>query len=319
MYRYLYDMLDAMLTPDDLLLVLAIAEEGSVSAAAERLTTSQPAVSRTLGELERRLGAKLFERLPRGMAPTPAGQAIAEHGRAVMAVTQRAQRELAAAVQSGERELLIGIVPQISVVPVVRALASLRRLDHPVRVEAQVGSAESLLAALRAGQLDLLIGPAQPDDADIAATPLFEDQPVIVAGAGHPLARAGGEIEVTDLATYPWVMPPDGDAVTSRLRALFQDRGLAAPRPAVVTSDIPLRTSLVLTSDFLTVLPHDVSLIVMNTTPVRILPIAVPGPHSSVSALRRRDLPVRPEATYLVDSLKAELKLIGIVPPGQRS
>ena len=306
-----------MLTSEELLLVLAIAEEGSVSAAAERLATSQPALSRALGELERRLGVRLFERLPRGMAPTAAGAAAAENGRAVLAVTRRAQRELEAVRTFESRELVVGIVPQIGIVPVARALASLRLLEHPVRAEARVGPADVMLAALRAGELDVLIGPAWPLDADLAATPLFEDRWSLVVRAGHPLLGQAS-VDAARLAEYSWVLPPESDHVVAKVRGMFQDAGIDPPRAAIVTSDVPLRTSLVVTSDFISVLPHDVALMAMNTAPLRLLPVELTGPYGYVSALQRRDMPERDEARFLLARLADELKVMGIETPGGR-
>lgn len=305
-----------MLTSQDLLLVLAIADEGSVSAAAERLTTSQPALSRTLGELERRLGAKLFDRHPRGMTPTPAGAALADHGRAVLAVNQRAQREFDVRISTGATELLIGVVPQLSVVPIARALAAVQKTDPATRVSVRVGTASELVPDLRSGALDLLIGPS-PLDLDFLATPLFEERPVLFIRRAHPLLTEGRGDDIAALAAYPIVAPPAGDPAATRLRALFQNAGLDAPEPAIATTDVPLTANIALESDFIAVLPHDVALFAVTTGRAAVLPITLPGPQSLIWALQRRDLPHRPHVHQLLTALKTELHRIGIQPaPG---
>lgn len=302
-----------MLTSQDLLVVLAIAEERSVSAAAERLTTSQPALSRTLGDLERRLGTKLFDRHPRGMTPTPVGQALAEHGRAVLAVNQRAQRELDVRLSTSATELLLGIVPQISVVPIARALAALQPAGGTMRVSARVGAAADLIPDLRRGQLDLVIGPS-PIDLDFIATPLFEERPVLVVRRDHPLLTRGRGADLTALTAYPWIAPPADDPASIRVRALFQQAGLDAPTPAIATTEVPLTANVALESDFIAVLPQDVAIFAVGVGRAAVLPVTLPGPKSVIWALQRRDLPHRPEVAYLLRALTTELQRVGIEP-----
>ncbi len=100
------------LDPSDLVLVLAVVEEGSLTGAARRLGTSQPALSRSLRALERRVGTELFDRLPRGMRPTAAGELLAANARAVAAATRQADRELDAHLR-GAVELHVGLVVEL--------------------------------------------------------------------------------------------------------------------------------------------------------------------------------------------------------------
>lgn len=309
---YRGDILYPMLTSQDLLLILAIAEEGTVSAAAERLTTSQPALSRTLGDLERRLGTKLFDRHSRGMTATPVGEALAGHGRAVLAVNHRAQRELDIRLVTSATELLLGVVPQLSVVPIARALAALEHADPALRVHARIGAQEDLLPDLRRGDLDVVIGPSGLD-LDFVSTPLFEERPVLVVRRTHPLTSCGGD-DLEALASYPWITPPAGDPAVARVAALFRDAGMDAPIPAITTLDIPLTANVALESDFIAVLPHDVALFAVGVGRAAILPVTLPGPRTFISALQRRDLPQRPEVAALLDALTKELRRAGIQP-----
>jgi DNA-binding transcriptional LysR family regulator len=301
-----------MLTPDDLVLVVAISEEGTVTAAAERLSTSQPAVSRALNVLERRLGTQLFERLPRGMEPTEAGRALAAHGRAIQSVTQRAERQLVAQIAAQATELVVGIVPHISIVPIARALAGLHGLDRPVRVDARVGGANQLTARLRKGELDVVIGPLPSDDADLIALPLFDDRPVLAVRAGHPLLLEGLGNDLDALTRYPWVTPPSAEDSSKRLRLLFQDAELDPPRPAIVTRDVPLAATIAGTSDFITMLPRDVAMIAARISGLKVLPIELPGPPSMIGALQRRDVPHGIELKHFVDALRSELAAVGM-------
>ncbi len=303
-----------MLTPEDLLLVVAISEAGSVTAAADRLSTSQPAVSRALNALERRVGARLFDRQPRGMTPTAAGESLLLHGQAVQAVTERALRQLVAQQTTQTIELVVGIVPHLSVLPLSRAIAALHRFQRGVQVDARVGTAAALIRELRAGALDLFIGPLPPADPQLIATPLFDDRPVLATRFDHPLLRGPGDDDLAALCSYPWVTPPPSDPASERIRALFRDAELEPPRPAVITRDVPLTTTIVGTSDFVTILPRDVAMIAVGLGRLAVLPIELPGPPNPIGALLRRDVPHGPEIAQLLEALRAELLTAGIGP-----
>lgn len=292
------------------MLVVAIAEEGSVTAAAERLGTSQPALSRALRSVELRAGTPLFERHARGMAPTPAGEAMCDHGRAVEAVTARAQRALDARTARPTVDVLIGVVPQISVLLTARALHALDDVEQDVRAQVKVGSAEELTVELLRGELDVVIGSA-PDGIDLRVTPLFEVRPVLIARSGHPALRKRGALELDDLVGYRWVLPPSNDPITLKLNALFRVAELESPAPAVVTVDVPLATALTVESDLIAVLPHEAALIALSTGRVRELPIELPGPHGLVNAVRRRDMPERPEVDHFLRALEREVGRAG--------
>ena len=310
--EYRADILTGMLTPDDLLLIVAISEEGSLTAAAERLATSQPALSRALSDLERRLGTRLFARLPRGMEPTDATRSLATHGTAIQAVTQRAERQLLAQIAVQSAEIVVGIVPTVSIVPTARALAALHTLEPPLRVDARVGGGSQLITGLRGGELDVVVGPLPDDDADLISTPLFDDRPVLVVRAGHPLLQAGLAHELEALAKYPWVTPPPPDDANRRLRRLFRDAELEPPRPAIVTRDVPLATTIASTSDFVTMLPRDVAMIAAGMAGLTVLPIELPGPPSMIGALQRRDVPNGIELDVFINALRSELATVGM-------
>jgi DNA-binding transcriptional LysR family regulator len=277
------------------------------------MATSQPAVSRALNLLERRLGTHLFERHPRGVTPTDAGRLLIAHGQAVQAVTARAERQLVVQIASRATELAIGIAPQISIVPTARALAALHQLDPAPRVVTKVGPVDQLIEALRTGDLDLVVGSIPADDRGLVAVPLFDDRPVIAVRVGHPLLNAGKGRDIDAFADFPWVMPPSGDDMSRRLQDLFDDVELDAPRPTIVTRDVPLATAIPNASDFITVLPRDVAMLAVSMGRLAVLPVELPGPPNVVGALRRRDVPPSPESAQFVESLRSELAGIGIM------
>jgi LysR family pca operon transcriptional activator len=301
-----------MLTANDLLLTLAIAEAGSLTAAAEVLGTSQPALTRSLKELELRAGSQLFVRRARGTTLTAAGEIVAAHARSVRAVTDRAQRQLASHLRTRATELAVGIVPSISIVPTARALTALHDLADGLLVEARVGAADVLLHALRRGALDVYVGPLIENDVESVEIPLFEDHTVLVVRSAHPLRRAGLEGDLDALRRYPWVMPPQSEPAHARVRALFLDAGLEPAAAAIVTGNPALATAIASTTDFIAVLARDVATITVIGGALAILPVELLGTPRVIGAMLRRDTPHAPEITLFLDALRAELRASGV-------
>ena len=270
------------LDPSDLVLVLAVVEEGSLTGAARRLGTSQPALSRSLRALERRVGTELFDRLPRGMRPTAAGELLAENARAVAAATRQADRELDAHLR-GAVELHVGLVVELPVVPVARALSELvAGAERSATI--RIGTRDELVDELRAGELDVLIGSVPDDVHGLAVEPLFEERPVLVAGPGRPVTIAG----LADLADRPWIAPPPDVPAWSAVLDAFRGAGLELPRPAIVTGDVPLTVRLLAEGDFVAVLPSSVASFAEAPGLLVVLDIDLGRPATAIALMHRR-------------------------------
>ena len=165
----------------------AVADTGTFSAAADILHTVQSNVSTHVARLERELGVILVDR---------AAGRLTEEGEVVVARSRRITGELEALVadvaslrsdvKGGVRLGVIGTTGRWLVPPLLTAMAD----RHPnVRVSALEGNTTALLPSLVSGQLDLALLNLPVDDPDIEVTPLFEEDLIVVAPAGHPLAE----------------------------------------------------------------------------------------------------------------------------------
>ena len=108
----------------------AVVQEGSVSAAAIRLGTSQPSVSRQIRELEERMGLELLERLPRGVRPTEAGEVLFAHARNLFAVRDQARQSLRDRVELSEGLVSVGASSTVGTY-LLPSILSEFRTDHP--------------------------------------------------------------------------------------------------------------------------------------------------------------------------------------------
>ncbi len=314
--------LDMSLTASRLVALLAIADAGSVTRAAANLHTSQPALSRTLRTVERELGVTLFERGPRGVHPTPEGERLLAHARALDAVLTAAGREADALREDRPARLAVGVAPGVPLWPVAEVVAriacgprSRRRSGRPARREREgtidvtvvVEPRPSLVELVTSGQLDVAIAPLTGEpQPSIREERLYDERSVVAGRPRHPLSRQA-TVTLADLATWPWILPPRGTSRRSWVERAFAAEGLEPPRAAVETADIPLQLALVAGSDLLCPFTREQAH-AAGPGLLWVAPLATPPEDSQpVGALTASARPPSPGVSRFVDLLKAAL------------
>ena len=239
-----------------MVLLVELGRHGSILHAAEAASLTQPAASKLLGELEHALGVQLFDRLPRGVAPTWYGKVLIRRAGAALAEMGAGHQEVMEllAGQSGRVEVGTVLTPSTTFLPdaVIRLKASHAR----VHVSISVDTSKLLVARLRAGELDMVIGRVfDPEDGgELAFEPVTDEPHALIARAGHPLAGRSG-LQLEELARQGWILPPAGSIARDRLTALFVAHGLEAPVDTVSTLALPTIASLMEGSDMIAPLP----------------------------------------------------------------
>jgi DNA-binding transcriptional LysR family regulator len=192
---------------------VAVAEERNFTRAAERVHISQSGVSAQIRQLERELGAELFDRSGRVARLTVAGKAALEHARAALAAAEAVGQAVGEVTDVIRGRLVVGMVVGCTVTPLFDALAVFH-LAHPgVEVALVEDSSERLAEAVRDGGVDLaLIGCAGGTPGGLDAFTVTSEQLAAVVPHGHPLAGQDGTAEVTlrEVAAYPLVCMPRG-------------------------------------------------------------------------------------------------------------
>lgn len=225
-------------TPDhELLAAIAIAEAGSVSAAARREALSQPGLTRSLRSLETRLGQPLFHRTNDGMQPNPAGEIVVRRAKLAFTELRSGLEELEALRGARGGSLRIGALPltRSRLVPFA-VEAALRRFPE-AQIAVLDGTYHSLLHSLRQGDIDIIVGTIRDAavSGDVSAQRLFVDTMVVVARAGHPLVGRP-DLTLHDCLNCHWTMPSKGVPLRTQFEEMLDRTGL--PRPAhVVEAD----------------------------------------------------------------------------------
>jgi DNA-binding transcriptional LysR family regulator len=182
--------------------LIAICEQGSFSAASQRLLVAQPSLSQQIRALEHELGAELFERGRHGVALTPAGRVFLPHARAVIAATEAARASIADLVNGRLGELHVLTIRSVASGILPGSIARWHDLFPGIVLRLHDYShRRDLEDAVREGRGDLAIGPRPPDwDGEIVSLG-FES--LVVAGGG-PYGDETAKVE--DLAAGEWVL-----------------------------------------------------------------------------------------------------------------
>ncbi|ATE54522.1 LysR family transcriptional regulator [Actinosynnema pretiosum] len=205
--------------------LVAVAEERSFTRAAARVHVSQSGVSAQVRQLERELGAELFDRTSRVVALTAAGEVALEHARAALASAAalgQAVGEVAGVVRGS---LVVGMVAGCALTPLFDALAAFHRAHPGVRLRLVEGVSQELVDEVRRGALDLaLVGVAQVPEG-LEALVVVDDSLVALVPEGHPVAAGA------DPFAHPLVAMPQGTGLRAALDARCAASG---ERPEVV-------------------------------------------------------------------------------------
>ena len=174
----------------DIALIRTLAEQGSITRAAEVLHQSQPTLSRKLARLETTLNTSLFHRSPTGLLPTDIARYIIEAAKPLDTALRKIERHVEQLTQLESGEVRLGVGPIIEQVLLPEVLGRFVVETGQVRINTVTDHADTLVELLKAGRLDVIAGPFNAKDyPELVGYPLISDKMVTVARAGHPLPR----------------------------------------------------------------------------------------------------------------------------------
>jgi DNA-binding transcriptional LysR family regulator len=223
---------------------VAVAEEGHVTRAAERLGMQQPPLSQQIKALEQALGVPLLHRLPRGVRPTESGLVLLAEARAILAQLDRALEMVRRTGRGEQGRIAVGFTSSAAFHPFVSAaIRGFREAAPQVEMAMEEASTGELVAALRAERLDAaFIRSPVGDAAGIMVEPLLDEPMVVVVPAGHALAAGPDPIPLEALAEQPFVLyrRPSGpglyDSIIAACRAAGFSPRIVQEAPRLVST-----------------------------------------------------------------------------------
>jgi len=283
---------------------LAVIDTGSFRAAARALGLSQPALTKSVRQLEEELGAVLVTRSVRGAQPTEFGRAFLSRARSVSADLRRAREEIAQLRGARAGSLAIGTAPGPALDLLPRALPLLRARWREASVRVMDVSPPDVLPGLREGLFDLALsarlGPLREVASDWLVEPLYTIEPVIIARRGHPLAAARS---LTELTEAEWVRT-GAPGYTPALPQAFEAAGLAPPRYRVDCQSFLALPEFVAQSDLLAVVPWQIAAREAASGRTIRLRVREQLPTREICLFRRAQVPLTPIARECADVLR---------------
>lgn len=293
--------------PRHLRIALAIAEHGTFNRAATALGTSQPALSKSISQLERVLGVKLFDRGKSGTTITEAGRILLQGAQNIENVLKRTQAEIRANAGGVKGPLSIGATPSMLLGLVPQALASLASAPGPLAVTVVEGLDSVLLPALKMGEIEVLVGPfevLQSADTSIVEVPLVREDFFVGVPSGHRLSRQS-ELSVAELSEEPWVLPTAGSSFCRIVDALFLAASVNLPENAIRTNSLTLQETLVATSGRLCLITP--TQIAGRKVPFEVIPLAR-APSRTIGVRYLASLKLSPLTNVFIQCLRSAAK-----------
>ena len=300
-------------------IVVAISEWSHIGKVADLMHLSQPAVSKSLAEMESLLGVRLFDRTPSGLVETPQGKVFVEFAREMLSRSGRLGEELAALQLGLAGTVHVGAQITGTAVLIPMAVKLLKERSPSTTVHLEDGLIEPLMEQLIEGQSDLVIGrlDAIPDMTGVKIEFLYQDAVVLVAAKGAPITR-GTHLDWRQLAQEPWILPPPGSSSRRRFDEASRRLGMPTPVDAVETSSFVAMLTLIRERNTLCLLPHRLARYCEVAGLVTILPVPsfnISGPIGIVTVEGRR---LRPGVTLFIECLREASERDRAGVPGSR-
>ncbi len=286
---------------------VAVAQERTLARAAGRLQLSQPAVSKTLAELEELGGRRLVERGRAGTQLTPAGEEFLRYAVDVTQALESAAVALSGAAVPAAPAVRVAALPTVAGGLLAEAIARLRVRRPHAGVSVRIGDNPELLAGLRSGEVDVAVGrmaePAMMQGVSFEL--LYAESLAVVTRPRHPLAAAGDRpLPPRALVDYPLVVPGAGTAPRHDVEGLFAAHGIALPPGRTETQSVAVGRALTLVSDAVWLTPRHSVQLDLSRGWLRPLNVPVPGNAEPVGILSRTGAPPGELTGQLTDALR---------------
>ena len=285
---------------------LAVARLGSVVKAASELHVSQPAVSKTLRELEDIVEVRLFDRSSRRMRVTPFGELFLRYAGASVTALAQGIDSIAQARDEGAMTFAVGALPTISSTLLPRAIAAYRREATGAVVKVVTGANLALLAALRIGELELVIGRlADPDHmSGLAFEHLSTERVVFVVRAGHRLLEQD-PFELASIHEHTVLVPPEDAVIRPAVDRFLIANGVSLPRDRIETVSTVFGQSYVREFDAVWIISRGVVANELEAGRLRALPVDTDTTAGPVGLTSRADAQPPPAVQLLMNALRA--------------
>lgn len=230
--------------------ITEVARAESITTAAETLGLTQPALTRSIGEVENLLGIRLFHRLPRGMQLTEAGERFVERAGQIISEVDDLIADASHSPEVVTGRLRLGVTPSSWIPFAGNALQTMASHYPGIRIEIVSGTVQELCPRLLHGDLTSVLSTSSylKRWRDLEVVELRELKSGCLVRENHPITQMAEPLEA-DLLAYPMVLPSSVDPTYSDIGQRYAEHNLPPPRPHYITDDWELIKTLVRSSD----------------------------------------------------------------------
>jgi LysR family transcriptional regulator, regulator of abg operon len=288
---------------NQLRVLLAIVDSGSIHGGARELGVTQPAITKSLRQLEEELQVRLLDRTQHGVVVTPAGRMFVARARAVQSELRNAEEELAGFAGHRSGAVAFGIT-YVALPMLPDAFARFRVVFPDARVHIVEAVSHRLVPMLRDETVDFIVGrwTGGKSDPSMKVRPLLDHEMVITARADHPLARARS---LSELLEADWAAVVAPGMPGSVIEQAFESAGLPCPRKLTRCESFAAVLALVAGTELLSILPK--SIVATSVVRGRLVSLAIREPlaHQMISLITRGDARLTPAATAMTKAMTA--------------
>ncbi|MDX2224679.1 MAG: LysR family transcriptional regulator [Rhodospirillaceae bacterium] len=294
---------------------VAVVEAGNLSVAASKTYLSQPALSRSIKNLETTLGVQLLERKARGVVPTEAGERLYTEAMFILSECGRVHEDMAAIESGQDSSVHLGIAPMFGAYVVDNAVGELRRNAPGIALRVTEVLYPELVDGVMKGTFDVAFTnfPFGNVPKGLSTETIYEVTSILAVGAQHPLARKRAVVPA-DFAGARWAILSHGH-VSTVIEQFMMANGLPPPTDVVATNSLLLIRSLILNEGFISMMPAEVFGREAAAGTVKSLKVSTGPLHRPAGLLYRTRAQTRKSVEIVKDALRAACRRAKLALP----
>ncbi|HGD7250160.1 TPA: LysR substrate-binding domain-containing protein [Klebsiella quasipneumoniae] len=286
---------------------VAVAQQGTLGRAAETLNLSQPALSKTLNELEQLTGTRLFERGRLGAQLTLVGEQFLTHAVKVLDALNSAGQALNRKEGLNNDIVRIGALPTAALGILPTVIGQFHKQQKDITLQVATMNNTMLLAGLKSGEIDIGIGRMSDPElmSGLHYELLFLESLKLVVRPGHPLLQE--TVTLSRVMEWPVVVSPKGTVPRQNAEALLQSQGCKMPAGCIETLSASLSRQLTVDFDYVWFVPSGAVKDDLRRSVLTALPIATQGAGEPIGILTRVDATLTPGTHTLLSAIRKSM------------
>lgn len=286
---------------------VAVAQQGTLGRAAETLNLSQPALSKTLNELEQLTGTRLFEQGRLGAQLTLVGEQFLTHAVKVLDALNSAGQALNRKEGLNNDIVRIGALPTAALGILPTVIGQFHKQQKDITLQVATMNNTMLLAGLKSGEIDIGIGRMSDPElmSGLHYELLFLESLKLVVRPGHPLLQE--TVTLSRVMEWPVVVSPKGTVPRQNAEALLQSQGCKMPAGCIETLSASLSRQLTVDFDYVWFVPSGAVKDDLRRGVLTALPIATQGAGEPIGILTRVDATLTPGTQTLLSAIRKSM------------